>query len=389
MNTLQAEKQAMQHHVDAINQAYQQQKQEEAARKEKHAALQTELVARMERASALNKTLAAQLEASKKAHDSEVKQLMSERNEMLSQAALIKKTFEQHQREEEEAKLKRKRRAEDAKVAYDALAVQCSRQESEMAVLRRTLEEQGSRLDVSQRGQEAREAELRETQTSALGLRAERDALVARSRGAESRVAEAEQKIQQLQQETARLVREREGWRKRAEGQTEDSAELLRQRNLLRDAVLKLRDQSQNESGAGEKLAEQVAVLQSQLANERAINEGLKRRVQRERLGSRLEALDTVGRQIQDLKHVLSGDWSSISMANGSQLNVDSIQKAPRGQTSFMTPASSKSTTRARAPPATPMSESKRIADELQSDKQRLEEMRLRIKAMRESGGKP
>ena len=383
LEKLQEEKQAMQDHVYAINQAYQQQKRDEAARKEKHVTLQKELVARVERATTLNKELAAQLETSKKSHESEVRRLVQERSELLSQAALIKKTFEQHQRGEEEAKQKRKRRAEDAKVAYNALAVQCSRQETEMAVLRRTVEEQGSRLDETEKGKKTWEAQLGAAQSSAMNLRTERDALVERSRGAETRVTQAEQKIHQLQQEAARLVRERENWRKRAEGQSEDSAELLRQRNLLRDAVLKLRDQSLNESGMGGKLAEQVAVLQSQLANERAINEGLKRRVQRERLGSRLEALDTVGRQIQDLKHVLSGDWSSISIANGSQLNVDSIARAPRGQTSFMTPASK---TRTRAPPTTPMSQSKRIADELQTDKQRLEEMRQRISAMRETG---
>lgn len=168
----------------------------------------------------------------------------------------------------------------------------------------------------------------RATDESLVTHRQERDALSQRLEAATAQAAESARRVEALQGEVARLVRERQhlAAAHSADGASEEAAELRHQRDRLREAVRSLQHSSSVSSmnGGGSEstvLREQVGVLQAQLAAERSANDALRRRIQRERLGARLDALDSVGEQIHDLKRVLGGDWSTIASTSKVMLN--------------------------------------------------------------------
>ena len=209
-------------------------------------------------------------------------------------------------------------------------------------------------------------------------------------------VRASEQKVADLQQEVARLVQERQMWKGRAANMADpqEVEELKRQRDLLRDAVRKLQLQHQQQQLHQQDdtlLHDKVGELQEQLAAERQLSESLRRRLQREKLGSRLDALDTVGKQIEDLKHVLSGDWSSLSLVNTTA--TQNVSVAGRGEAGVGNGLEMLSTVRKPqrssgfASPATPMGGRERsaaasaaaAAAAVESNRKRLEELRAKV----------
>jgi chromosome segregation ATPase len=286
---------------------------------------------------------------------------LAERNELGAKVAAIQRAFDQHRTEEAqksralaELKTERERLAlelESLRRSLESAQAEAGRlttgNTTELALLKKLLSD--ARLDITRLHSE------RELTRGRL-----EEALEAHDKSVD---AWKEQRVEllgqvgTLQEEVSRLVQERQRLRVPTHD-PEEAAELRRQRDALREAVKKLQQPHQYDSAS----VGQIAQLQALLTAEKNLNESLRRRMQRERLGSRLEALDTVGKQIQDLKHVLSGEWSSISIANAS-LAPDSSVRKPHRNSGFVSPATPVSRNGATA--------TSRLTDALEAERKR------------------
>ncbi len=356
--------------VEAIKRAYEHHKTEDAKSKQAHERRKKNLAeasARLERDAQLIRAQAAEIDELKRQSQENV----AVHNELVAEVTLIKKTFQQQQLDAKEEAEKKSRCAAELKAQNETLSVTCRKLEADVDVMRRALEQQGSRLDAArsdllntseshgselgllkrllaearndrtrvlvERDQmrERLEEQLAEHGKSIEAWQGQREELSVQVRQANARVAT-------MQSEMARVVQERQLWMSRADTSTssvEETVELRRQRDVYKEAVRKLQQQKPDDGKLVE-LQERVATLQAQLTAERNVSAGLKRSVQRERLGSRLDALDTVGKQIQDLKQVLGGDWSSISISNVSGIaDAQSSVRKPQRNSGFAQPA--------------------------------------------------
>ncbi len=363
--------------VDSIKRAFEEHKVEaqelkrsHTRRKQKVEAFRAETMARLEeerkmfRSSLQEKErLLENAEGEKNRLARELEALSDERADLTSTVGLIQRTFEQYRAEEGQ----KSRAFAELKAEKEGL-------EREVESLRRSVDSSKSYVTETNLLKKL----LSEARADLTRLLGERDvtrnrleeALEAHDKTVDSWKSERESlqgQIGSLQLEVSRLVQERQRSRAAA-AESEEMAEIRRQRDTLRETVKKLQHQQVSQVDSS-----RLAQLQAQLAAERNVSEGLRRRIERERLGSRLEALDTVGKQIQDLKHVLSGDWSSISIANTSGL-AESAVRRPQRNSGFVSPATPMGR-RADAPES-------RLTDALDAERKRLDRSQQQQQSM-------
>jgi hypothetical protein len=116
--------------------------------------------------------------------------------------------------------------------------------------------------DVSERQAE----QLQSLRADLRHVVSQRDSLTQRLDAATAALADSERKTETLQNDVARLVRERQAALKSSDAlSTEEAAELRRQRDRLKEAVRNLQSASSLSNGETVALREQVATLQAQV----------------------------------------------------------------------------------------------------------------------------